>query len=392
MRASVFADLAPHIEAHTRAGGELIALHIGDTYREPPPAARFAAADPPRFDPTLYGYGGVHGTSPLRSACAQMLRDKGRAFSPMDPDREVLITSGATHAIYCAARALFDPGDEVLLASPYWPLAHGVLIAAGAHPVEVSLSSSSGLNREREPSLDAGALFEQAIRHRTRGIYLITPNNPDGKVLSPEALASIARVARAHDLWVIADEVYADYTYGVDHVSMASLEGMKERTISVYSFSKSHALAGARIGFMVAPERVIALGRRVATHTVFNVPVIAQRIACAAIATGDSWILDAKREYRLARDAAVERLRGAPVRFAVPEGGNYLFLDFSEWLGDRPLKILLERAISHGVLLAPGDACGAGFEACARLCFTAVSKPKMLEGIDRLLAAMQSLG
>ncbi len=385
IRASVFADLAPRIEAHTRAGGDLIALHIGDTHLAPPIAARFGDVSSGDFEPALYGYGAITATPELRAACAA--RATSRGLGAIDPAKHVLVGCGATHALFCAARAIFDPGDEVLLASPYWPLSHGILHAAGARPIEVPLTS----RLYREPDLDAGALFDAAATSRTRAIYLITPNNPDGKVLSRRDLESVARVAKARDLWVFADEVYADYTYGREHVSLAAIDGMFDRTVTASSFSKSHALAGARVGFVVAPERVVAAARKVSTHTIFNVPVVAQRVATAAI-TGDvAWIESARREYRAARDAAGLALGGARVDFSVAEGGSYLFLDFSALLGERPLKVLLERAIDNGVLLAPGDAFGAGFERCARLCFTSVPRAELATGIARLRKAMDEI-
>lgn len=270
------------------------------------------------------------------------------------------------------------------MGAPYWPLSVGVLRAAGATPIEVAFTS----RLYADPSLDAGELFAERITPRTKAIYVITPNNPDGKVLSRSQLDSIARVAREHHLWAIADEVYADYAYAAPHVSLASLDGMDDRTISAYSFSKSHALAGARVGFVVAPPAVISAAQRVSTHTVFNVPVIAQRLAVAALESGGTFLDDTRRQYRAARDAAVHALAGTAVRFSVAEGGAYLFLDFTDVLDGRPLTSLLERAIDRGVLLAPGDAFGSGFERCARLCFTSVTREKLLLGIERLRAAM----
>ncbi len=379
LRRSVFADLAPRIDARRSAGGDLVPLHIGDTYLAPPEGARFEERTP--GEPALFGYGDVRGTMELRNAIASRLARLGRAGAPIDPVSELLLGAGATHALFCAARSIFEPGDDVLLASPYWPLAHGVLVAAGARPVEVPLT----------PGADPGARFEAAITPRTRGIYLITPNNPDGRVLSYDALASIARVAEARDLWVIADEVYADYVYDGEHVSFASLSGMRDRTVTAYSFSKSHALAGARVGYVVAPAHVIDVAQRVATHTIFNVPVVSQRVAVAAIAAEHPWVERARGVYRAARDAAVDALRGAPVSFTVPSGASYLFLDFRPLLGDRPLVALLERAIDRGVLLAPGEASGAGCEGWARLCFTSVPEARVRDGISKLRAAMEDL-
>lgn len=384
VRASVFADLAPRIEARTRSGADLVELHIGDTHLAPPQFARFARADEAAFDAALYRYGSIAGLDALREAFAAHLRARGFGPSDIDPTRHVLVGCGATHAIFCAARAVLDAGDEVLVAAPYWPLSVGILRAAGAIPIEVPLTS----RLYDDPSLDAAAVLEAAITPRTRALYLITPNNPDGKVLSREQIDRIARLAVERDLWVIADEVYADYVYEGRHESIARAGGMSDRTLSAYSLSKSHAIAGARVGFVVAPERVIGVARRIATHTVFNVPVAAQRVAMAALGAPADWVDAAKREYRDARDAALRALDGCTARLSAPEGGSYVFVDFAPVLGARPLKPLLERAIDRGVLLAPGDGFGDAYATWARICFTSVPRERMLSGIARLREAI----
>ncbi len=385
IRAGVFADLSSRIEAHARRGGDLIELHIGDTHRRPPDSATFAQADAPAFDPAIYRYGAVTGLDALKEAFAARLAACGHGPATIDhPARQVLVGCGATHALFCAVRAIVDPGDEVLVAAPYWPLAVGVLRAAGAVPVEVPLSA----RLYADPTLDAADVFAERLTPRTRAIYFITPNNPDGKVLSEVDLARVARLALRRDLWVIADEVYADYVYDGAHASIARQEGMAERTISIYSLSKSHALAGVRVGFAVAPQSVVELARRVATHTVFNVPVAAQRVALAALSAPAAWIDDGRREYREARDATLRALEGSGVRVFAPEGGSYAFIDFEPVLGGRPLRDLLERGIDRGVLLAPGEAFGSAFSSWARLCFTSVPSGRVVEGVARLRDAI----
>jgi aspartate/methionine/tyrosine aminotransferase len=387
IRASIFADLEPRIEAFARRGGRLVELHIGDTHLAPPDGARFSSSDESAFDAALYRYGAVGGLDALREAFAARLLASGHGPSEIDAAKHVLVGCGATHVLFCTVRAVLDPGDEVLVASPYWPLTVGVLRAAGVVPVEVPLTS----RLYADPSLDAGAIFEEALTSRTRAIYITTPNNPDGKVLSKAHLAAIARVATARNLWVISDEVYADYVYDGVHTSIARLDGMAARTLSAYSLSKSHALAGVRVGFAVAPEEVTRVARRIATHTVFNVPVAAQRVALAALRSPETWLDDARREYREARDVTLRALEGSGARTSVPEGGSYAFVDFAPILGERPLTTLLERAIDKGVLLAPGDGFGEGFASFARLCFTSVPRPRLLEGIARLREAIAEL-
>jgi aspartate/methionine/tyrosine aminotransferase len=385
IRVGVFAELAPRIEAQARLGADLIGLHIGDSYRAPPEAARFALLEPgSAFDADLYRYGNVVGLDSLRESLVAQLAARRHGPRSVDPRAQVLVGCGATHALFCAARAILDGGDEVLVAAPYWPLAVGVVRAAGAAPVEVPLTP----RLYTDPSFDPASLLQEALSPRTRAIYFATPGNPDGKVLTASQLMSVARFAIAHDLWVIADEVYADYVYEGEHVSIAGIDEMADRTLTVYSLSKSCALAGVRVGFVVGPERVISVARRLATHTIFNVPLAAQRVALAALASSAEWIDQARREYRQVRDAAVQALRSAGVSAPVPEGGSYVFLDFAPVLEGRPLRQLLEAAIDRGVLLAPGDGFGQDFASWARICFTVAPPSRVLEGIERLKEAI----
>lgn len=388
IRPSVFAELQVHLDAQAARGGDLIGLHLGDTYLEPPQTARLAAVLEQHGDgPSFYRYGAVAGLLQLRAEIAEELRRRGRTFAGVSGEKNVLLGSGATHALFCAAQAVLSPGDDVLLAAPYWPLAHGILVATGARPVEVPFTS----RLYAEPGADAGAIFRAALTPTTRAIYLITPNNPDGKVLTRQHLESVARLAIEEDLWVFADEAYADLSFGPPHVSIASLPGMAERTVTAYSFSKSHALAGLRLGYVVMPEDVTRVAQRVSTHTVFNVPLALQHVALAALASGTRWTERALLLYRRSLEAVAEGLRDCPVTFAMPEGGAYVFLDFNVLLRERPLSILLERCIARGVLVAPGVGFGKDYARHARLCFTGEPLPRLEEGIARLVAAMKDV-
>jgi aspartate/methionine/tyrosine aminotransferase len=381
IKPAVFADLQVSIDRLAARGEELVPLHIGDTHLAPPVAAQRAIASLDGTDASLFRYGATGGVGELRQAMACAALRRGLTA---DPAGAILVGNGATHALFCAARAVLDAGDEVLLAAPYWPLAPGVFTSCGAVPVDVDLTQ----RLYEDPSLDPAALFAAAITPRTKALYFISPNNPDGKVLSPRDLERIAHVAIENDLWVFSDEVYADSVFEGEHVSIATLPGMRERTVVLHSLSKSHALAGLRIGFAIAPEEVVAAARRVSTHTAFNVPVAMQRAAEAALGD-DAFPASARATYREARDTVAARLAGSGIAFHLAEGATYLFLDFAPVLGERPLLGLLERAVDRGVLLAPGTAFGASFTTHARLCFTSAPLDRVLEGVGRLLAAVE---
>jgi aspartate/methionine/tyrosine aminotransferase len=388
MRPGVFAELQRHIDLQAARGGDLIPLHIGDSYLEPPQAARFGSIiERHGADDELYRYGPIAGLDALRNAIADDVRGHSRAIPEIDGSRNILIGAGATHALACAARVVLEPGDEVLLLAPYWPLAHGIICSTGARPVEVPFTT----RLFKDPTLATADILREALTPKTRAIYLITPNNPDGKVLTREQLTGVAALACEKDLWVIADECYADFTFGMPHISIASLPDMAGRTISAYSFSKSHALAGARVGYVVGPAEVVAAALRISTHTVFNVPLLMQRAAAAALQAGPRWTERALLIYRHSLDASVEALKGTKIRFSPAEGGAYLFLDFTEVLEEKSLTALLQRAIERGVLIAPGEAFGQSYAKWGRLCFTAVPLPQVLEGISRLKVAVERL-
>lgn len=386
IRPAVFAVLQGRIDQRAAQGQELIPLHIGDTHVAPPEGAQRVLGSLDPNDAGLHRYGPTAGLAPLREAIARASSARGLE---VDPASEVLVGNGGTHALYCAARTVLDAGDEVILAAPFWPLAPGVFAATGAVSVEAPLTQKL----YDDPSLDPADLLGAALGPRTKAIYVISPNNPDGKVLTPAQVERVASFARAHDLWVFADEVYADVVFGPDVRSIATLPGMRERTIVLHSLSKSHALAGLRVGFALGPEPVISTARRVSTHTAFNVSVAMQRAGVAALAD-EAFPRAARDAYRASRDAVVRALSGAPLRFHVPDGAAYLFLDFAPAFEARPsargLYEILERAVDRGVLLAPGEAFGVGFERFARLCYTSVPIERVVSGVERLCDAVEA--
>lgn len=361
--ASIFARLREHL---ARYPGEMIPLQIGDTHLAPP--QNLAEIEWAGMTPVdLYAYGAPNGWAPLVDALA----DKARAQNhiPVTP-AGVQVSCGATHALSCAVQGLCDPGDELILVTPHWPLIRGMALGFNVVPVEVSLAE-----------------IERAITPKTAAIYFATPNNPDGAMLARDDLARLTALAAAHDLWILADEVYEDYGYDATHVSIASLPGAFERTVTVFSFAKSYAQAGLRVGYALGPDGVIAMLKKLVNHSVYNVPVAMQRAALGALANGAPFLATARASYIAARDSARARLT-APA--ACPPGGAYLWVDFRRWTGDDCMPIL-EKCAASGVLLAPGTAFGDPCGGFARLCFTGVPPARLAEGIDRINAVLGAL-
>lgn len=383
VRTSVFASLQARIDAFRREGGELIPLQIGDTHLAPPLAAIAVGRD---FDPrVLSTYGAVSGLPELREALAARLAGNGHTSVRSADD--VHVGAGCTHALFCAVRAVLDPGDEVLVVTPHWPLITGLLSAAGAVPVEVPLTQDLFARR----SVDLAQVLRSHASERTRAVYLSSPNNPDGYVFTGEELEAIGRLAKERSWWLFADEVYADFVYDGRHTPMASLPGMAERTITGHSLSKSHALAGARIGYVSAPPAVIDAVRRISNHTVYNVPVLMQHAALAALESDQEFLTAARSIHREARDATSAALVRHGLVHRIPSGGSFVFVDLASRLGTSSVQRALELAVDRGVLVAPGDAFGAAHASCVRLCFTGVRQEDVLRGVERLASALDAL-
>lgn len=366
--------LARRLASYT---GKRYPFHVGDNSIRPPSSARFEAIDVGRFgDP--YAYGHPNGETPLREALAEFRTGRDGWATSED---QVLISVGATHGITCAIQALIDPGEEILLLAPYWPLVRGISHCAGVKPVDVPFFQAL----LDAPDTDPALLIEPYITERTRMIYVVSPNNPNGAVLARRQYEAIARVAQKHDLWVLHDEAYENYAYARDHISLASLPGMAERTLRAFTFSKTYAMAGIRVGYVVGPTSAVAVMRKVATHSVYNTSQACQVAALAAVRSGDDFLRDAHQRYRRMGEIVAARLQ-AP--FHAAQGASFVFLDLRSYGPDA--MPVLEQAADRGVTLAPGSLFGTGFAGYARLCFSAVEEDVLVGGIDVLNEVLAS--
>jgi aspartate/methionine/tyrosine aminotransferase len=222
---------------------------------------------------------------------------------------------------------------------------------------------------------------ESRITSRSRVLYISTPSNPTGRVIPGEWLEAMAALARRYDLWIFSDEVYEEYVYLGEHVSMARFA--PERTVSVYSFSKSYAMAGQRVGYLAGPERIVSEARKIGTHIYYHAPIVGQRTAIAAIEGGEAWLAAARSEYRETGARAADLL-GLPA----PDGGMFLFLHVADQLDRRGLHGLLEDCFEQGVLVAPGESCGEAYADWIRLSYTAVPPDAVLEAARRLAVVL----
>lgn len=345
--------------------GEVYPLHVGDTYLEPAPGARMQDIHHDAW-PGLNRYCSPQGHPALLGALERRVGvDRSR----------LLVTAGATGALASVTGGLLDPGDEVLILSPFWPLIRGIVTQAGAVPIEVDFFL--------DPPKDVAAALAPHLSERTAAIYVNSPNNPTGRVLAPETLGALAAFAREHDLWLWSDEVYSEHVFEGLHRSVA--EFAPERTFVANSFSKAWGMAGNRVGYLVGPEGGDGLAQvqKISTHTAYSAPTAGQIAAARVLEIGADWLDASRTAYRDAGNRAADRL-GLPR----PEGGTFLFVDVSSSLDAGGLEAFLHRCLDHNLVLAPGTSCGSRYSGHVRVCFTCAPPDVVERGVSRLAALL----
>jgi aspartate aminotransferase len=314
----------------------------------------------------------------LRELVAAKLRDKNGI--PIDDVEHVLVTNGGIHGLYIVLQALIEPGDEVLVPDPEWPATAGNVLVAKGVPVPYALRESAGWRFDI-------AELEAKITRRTRVLYVNSPNNPTGGVLTRDDLERIALVARRHDLWVISDESYEDVVFEGEHVSIASLPDMYQRTIPVYTFSKSYAMTGLRLGYTAIKDPAIRdRARKILFHTSSNIASVVQFGGIGALEGSQQCIEDFRKELRARRDFfyhGVEEACGGVFSGRPPAGAFYAFLKInpgspvaspgassSDIAATSPSWRMAEYLIkSARVGCVPGIDFGANGEGYVRFCF-----------------------
>ncbi|HWW88366.1 MAG TPA: pyridoxal phosphate-dependent aminotransferase [Vicinamibacterales bacterium] len=334
----------------------------------------------------------------LRELIAAKLRDKNK--TPVDDVEHVLVTVGGIQGLFIICQALIEPGDEVLVPDPSWPPAAGHVKLARGVPVSCPLYESKAWRYDLDE-------LEKKITPRTRVLYLNTPHNPTGGVLTESDLERLAALAKAHDLWVIADEAYEDVVFEGKHTSMASLPGMYDRTIPLYTFSKSYAMTGLRLGYVAIKDpRIRDRAKKALFYTASNVSSVVQYGGIGALegpqdaVEGFRTELLARRDlfYRGLRDAAGGALSGKP-----PAGAFYAFVRIDPaWeeragvsvsanaAGGAPSSFswrMTEHLIKKGRIgCVPGVDFGANGEGYVRFCFARDRKE-----LNGALESMKSL-
>src|SRR6201996_5423750 len=292
------------------AGQKVHAFHGGEPFFETPNTVKYALLSAAVEHKTRYAPSS--GIDPLRQAIAEKLQKyNGLTVIP----ENVIVTAGGAHALYVSFQAVLDPGDDVLLFSPYWTPIREMITGCQARAllVPTATARSAGLTRT----------LEDFTTPNTRAIYYNTPQNPTGTVFSRAEAEEVAAFAREHDLIVIADEAYEDLVYEGEHFSIASLPGMAQRTISTYTFSKSYGMTGWRVGYAVASEPFMTGLQKLVLYSVNGVSTPSQWAALEALATSESFLANRREEYRERRDLLVNSLNKLGLVCEVPQGAFY---------------------------------------------------------------------
>jgi len=295
---------------------------------------------------------------------------------------EILVTVGVSEALDLALRAIINPGDEVIYHEPCYVSYHpGVVMA---HGVAVAVSTKP----ENQFSLKAADL-EKAITPRTRAVLLNFPTNPTGSILPRAEQEKIAGLARKHDLLILTDEIYSELTYGDKHESIASLPGMRERTIFLHGFSKAFAMTGFRIGYACAPAALTEAMMKVHQYSMLCASITSQEAGIEALRHGRDSMLEMKEQYLQRRNFLVHHFNRLGVPCHEPQGAFYLFPDIRKTgLASREFSMkLLEQ---QKVAVVPGEAfgpSGAGFVRCSY----ATAMPQLEVAVERIEAFLKTL-
>ena len=320
------------------------------------------------------------GTPALRREVCRYVRDNYHVS--YRPEDECIITIGVSEALDIAMRALLDPGDEVLYTEPCFVsypaevrMAHGIPV-----PIETKVEDAFALDP---------AVLRRKITPRTKVLLLNFPCNPTGAVMPLESLKEVAAIAMEHDLVVITDEIYSELLYEGEHVSIASLPGMRDRTLFLHGFSKAFALTGWRVGYACGPREIIDAMMKVHQYAIMCASTMAQEAALEALRNGEKEMLRMRESYCERRNLMVDGLNRIGLDCLLPKGAFYTFPSVKS-TGLSSTEFAEQLLKAEKVAVVPGVAFGACGEGFVRCCY-ATSASDLIEAIDRMGRFVQSL-
>ena len=336
---SVIREMTRHAAVHE-------AVNLAQGFPDFPCPPELKEAAKAAIDRDINQYAITWGARDLREAIAA----KTARFHPtwtVDPETEITVTCGATEGMIAAMLALVDPGEEVIVFEPFYENYGPDAILSGAVPRYVTL-------REPDWRIDADEL-RAAFGPRTRAIILNSPHNPTGKVFSRAELGLIAGLAQEHDALVLTDDIYEHIVYAGEHIPMATLPGMAERTVAVNSLSKTYSVTGWRVGWVVAPSRLTAAIRKVHDFLTVGAAAPLQAAGAVALAMPDDYYATLADSYRRRRDLLVPALHAAGLSPLVPDGAYYVMVDISGVTDEDDVTFARRVIADPGVASVPGS-------------------------------------
>ena len=295
---------------------------------------------------------------------------------------EILVTVGGSEAIDVALRAMIEDGDEVIITTPCYVSYEPCAIMAGANVKTIPLKNENEFRLTKEE-------LEKAITPKSKILLMNFPNNPTGAIMERKDLEEIAKVVIEHDLIVISDEIYSELTYTGNHISIAEIDGMKERTILINGFSKSFAMTGWRLGFACGPKEIIKQMIKIHQFCIMCAPIASQYAAVEALKNGDSDVLEMRESYDERRRFLLHRLKEMGLPCFTPKGAFYVFPDISKYgmsSEDFALRLLNEQK----VVVVPGSAFGDSGEGFIRISY-AYSIDDLKKALARVEAFIKTL-
>ena len=310
---------------------------------------------------------------------------KRRMQVEYDYNTEVMVTIGGSEAIDAALRAMLDPGDEVLIPQPSYVSYVPCTILAGGVPVVIELEEKDQFRLTREKLLEK-------ITDKTKVLVLPFPNNPTGAIMEREDLEAVAKVVEEKDLFVISDEIYAELTYKKKHVTIASLPGMRERTVLINGFSKAYAMTGWRIGYACAPALILKQMLKIHQYAIMCAPTTSQYAAVEAVKNGDADIEEMKRSYDERRRYLLKEFRSLGMDCFEPYGAFYMFPSIKRFhmtSEEFATRLLREEKIA----IVPGTAFGDCGEGYLRIsyAYSLQDLKRALERMGRFVASLEEM-
>ncbi len=321
------------------------------------------------------------GTLDLRRAISDYL-SRRFGLAPYDPKSEIIVTVGGSEAIDMAMRAVLTSGDEIIIPNPAFVCYEPLAKMTGATPVIVETYAKDKFKLTPEA-------LKKAITPRTKMIVLPFPNNPTGAIMTKEELEEIADIIRETNILVLSDEIYAELTYGKAHTSIASLDGMRERTILVSGFSKAYAMTGWRLGYLCAPAPLASHMLKLHQYAIMCAPTASQFAAIEAMDNGDEDVCEMVEEYDRRRKYIYDGLKTIGIETFEPEGAFYIWPEIGKF-GLSSEEFCNRLLYEHKCAIVPGTAFGACGEGFARISY-AYSVKHITSALEKLEAFVKTL-